>query len=168
MKTPVAVLFLAVAAAFGGNVQATPLEQIHELPVSRLEFSSLKLELALAAIKDWPFPIEGAGVSFKVNPDRIDIVVAVKIARDEPFRAACARTVARVRELLYVNADGNAPMGRSYLGSYFRGPWQGPQREAALRALDASTRIQVDVVKRGSCRAALINAPVTFEETSPK
>ncbi|TSA12053.1 MAG: hypothetical protein D4R74_12065 [Betaproteobacteria bacterium] len=168
MKTPVAVLFLAFAAAFVGNAQATPLEEIHGLPVSRLEFSSLKLEFALAGIKDWPFPIEGAGISFKVNPDQIDIVVAVKITRDEPFRAACVRTVTRVRELLYVNAEGNASMGRSSLGTYFRGPWQGPQREAALRALDASTRIQVDVVKRGSCQAALVKAPVTFEETSPK
>ena len=57
-------------------------------------------------------------------------------------------------------------MGRSYLGSYFRGPWRGALREAALRALDASTLIRVDVVKRGSCHAALIKAPVTFEATS--
>jgi hypothetical protein len=167
MKTPVAVLFLAFASAFSGNVQATPLEEINDLPVSRLEFSSLKLEVALAGIKDWPFPIEGASVSYTLNPDQINIVVAVKIASGEPFRTACARTVGRVRELLYVDADGNAPMGRSYLGSYFRGPWLGAVRESALRTLDASTRIRVDVVKRGSCHAALIKAPVTFEATSP-
>ncbi len=135
--------------------------------MSRLEFSSFKLEVALNGIKDWPFPIEGATVSYQVDPDQIQILVAVKIARDEPFRAACARTLGRVRELLYVDADGNAPMGRSYLGSYFRGPWRGAVREAALRTLDASTRIRVDVVKRGSCRAALIKAPVTFDSTSP-
>jgi len=168
MKTPLAVIFLAVAAAFAGNVQATALEEIHGLPVSRLEFASLKLEIALAGIKDWPVPIDGASVSFTVNPDRVDIVVAAKTARDEPFREACARTLARVRALLYVNADGNAPMGRSNLGAYFRGPWQGPQREAALRALDANTHIRVDVLKRGSCQAALVKAPVTFEEAAPK
>jgi hypothetical protein len=167
MKTPIAVFFLAFATAFSGNVQATPLEEINDLPVSRLEFSSLKLEVALAGIKDWPFPIEGASVSYKVDPDQIEIVVAVKIVREESFRTACARTVGRVRELLYVDADGNAPMGRSYLGSYFRGPWLGAVRESALRTLDASTRIRVDVVKRGSCHAALIKAPVTFEATSP-
>jgi len=167
MKTNVVVLFLALAAAFSGGVQATPLEEIHGLPVSRLEFSSLRLELALEKIKDWPYPIEGASVSFQVNPDQIEIVIALKIAANEPFRATCARTLGRVREFLYVNADGNAPMGRSDLGSYFRGPWRGDLREAALRALDASARIRVDVVKRGSCRAALVKAPVTFEATSP-
>src|SRR5487761_1895174 len=165
MKTPIAVFFLAFATAFSGNVQATPLEEINDLPVSRLEFSSFKLEVALNEIKDWPFPIEGATVSYQVDPDQIEIVVAVKIARDESFRTACARTVGRVRELLYVDADGNAPMGRSYLGSYFRGPWRGDVREGALRTLDASARSRVDVDKRGSCRAALIKAPVTFEAT---
>ena len=167
MKSSIAVLLLGFALAFSGTVQATPLEEIHELPVSRLEFGSLKLEVALTGIKDWPFPIEGASVSYRVNPDQIEIVVALKMVRDEPFRTACAQTVRRVRELLYVDADGNAPMGRSYLSSYFRGPWRGAQREAALRALDASTLIRVDVVKRGSCHAALIKAPVTFETTSP-
>ena len=167
MKTQIAVLFLALATAFSNNVQATPLEEIHGVPVSRLEFGSFKLEVALAGIKDWPFPIDGAGVSFKVNPDKIEIVVAVKIARDESFRTACARTVGRVREFLYVDANGNAPMGRSYLGSYFPGPWRGDLREAALRTLDANTLIRVDVLKRGSCQAALIKAPVTFEATSP-
>lgn len=167
MKTHIAALFLALATAFGGNALATPLEEIHGLPVSRLEFSSFKLEVALTGIKDWPFPIEDASVSYKVNPDQIEIVVAVRIARDESFRAACGRTVARIREFLYVDADGNAPMGRSYLGSYFRGPWRGDLREAALRALDASTRIRVNVVKRGSCHAALLKTPVTFDAISP-
>jgi len=167
MKTHIAVFYFAFAAAFGSNVQATPLGEIHEVPVSRLEFASFKLELALTGIKDWPFPIEGASVSYNVNPDKIEIVVAVKIARDETFRTACARTVGRVREYLYVDANGNAPMGRSNLGAYFRGPWRGDLREAALRALDANTLIRVDVVKRGSCQAALVKAPVTFEATSP-
>ena len=167
MKAPIAVLFAALTAAFSNAGRATPLEEIHGLPVSRLEFSSLKLELALNAIKDWPFPIEGASVSYTVNPDRIEIVVAEKIAREESFRTACARTLERVREFLYVDAKGHAPMGRSYLGAYFRGPWRGDLQETALRALDASTRIQVNVVKRGSCQAALVNAPVKFEATSP-
>lgn len=167
MNKHIAVLFLALGIAFSGTVQATPLEEVHGVPVSRLEFASLKLELALNGIKDWPFPIEGAGVSYKVNPDQIGIVVAVKITRDEPFRAACGRTLVRIREFLYVDADGNAPMGRSYLGSYFRGPWRGELREAALRALDANTLIQVNVVKRGSCQAALIKAPITYEAASP-
>ena len=167
MNTHIPVLLLALATAFSSTVQATPLEEIHGVPVSRLEFGSFKLEVALTGIKDWPFPIEGAGVSFKLNPDQIEIVVAVKIAGAEPFRAACARTVARVREFLYVDANGVAPMGRSYLGSYFQGPWRGAAREAALRALDANTRIRVDVVKRGSCQATLIKAPVTFETISP-
>ncbi len=168
MKTHIAVLFLALAAAFSGSVEATPLEDVHGVPVSRLEFASSKLELALTGIKDWPFPIEGCGVSFNVNPDQIEIVVAVKIADPEPFRAVCARTVARVREFLYVDVDGNVPMGRSNLGSYFRGPWRGAARETALRTLDANTSIRVDVVKRGSCHAALIKAPVTFDAISPK
>ncbi len=168
MKTPMAVLFLVLAAAFSGAVHATPLEDVHGVPVSRLEFGSLKLEVALGGIKDWPFPIEGAGVSFKVNPDQIEIVIAEKIPGAEPFRAACARTLARVREFLYVGADGVAPMGRSNLGFYFRGPWRGAIREAALRALDATTLVRVDVLKRGSCHAGLVKAPVMFDETSPK
>ncbi|MBE0624444.1 MAG: hypothetical protein IH606_06500 [Burkholderiales bacterium] len=167
MNKHLAVLFLALATALSGNVQATPLEEIHGVPVSRLEFASFKLELALTGIKDWPFPIEGASVSYKVDPDEIGIVVALKIARDEAFRAACARTLGRVREFLYVDAKGHAPMGRSYLGSYFRGPWRGDLREAALRTLDASTLIRVDVVNRGSCRAALIKAPIRFEAATP-
>ena len=167
MNTHIAVLLLALATAFSSTVQATPLEEIHGVPVSRLEFGSFKLEVALAGIKDWPFPIEGAGVSFKVDPDQIEIVIAVKIAGAAPFRAACARTVARVRGFLYVDANGVAPMGRSYLGAYFQGPWRGAAREAALRTLDANTLVRVDVLKRGSCQAALIKAPVTFEAISP-
>ncbi|MBE0615746.1 MAG: hypothetical protein IH604_18920 [Burkholderiales bacterium] len=167
MNTPLAALLLALTATFSSTLQATPLEEVHRLPVSRLEFGSFKLETALTGIKDWPFPIDGAGVSFDVNPDRIEIVVAVKIASAEPFRTACARTLTRVREFLYVDAKGVAPMGRSYLGSYFRGPWVGPQRETALRTLDASTLIRIDVIKRGSCRAALVKAPITFHAAPP-
>ena len=158
-----AVLSLVLAAAFSGAVHATPLEDVHGVPVSRLEFGSFKLEVALAGIKDWPFPIEGADVSFKVNPDQIQIVVAAKIPDAEPFRAACARTVARVREFLYVDANGVAPMGRSNLGFYFRGPWLGAIREAALRTLDATALVRVDILKRGSCHAVLVKAPVTFD-----
>src|SRR5512141_1395242 len=168
MKTPVAAIFFTLAAAFSGAVQATPLEDVHGVPVSRLEFGSLELELALAALKDWPVPIEGAGVSFKVNPDQIEIVIAAKIAGTEPFRAACAGTVARVRQFLYVEANGAAPMGRSNLGFYFRGPWVGAIREAALRSMDATTQVRVNILKRGSCHAMLVNAPVAFDETSPK
>lgn len=162
MKKRITTALLALFGAFGGNVHATPLEEIRDLPVSRLEFSAFKLEVALGAIKDWPSPIEGVGVSYKVDPDRVLIVVATKIERAESFRAVCADTLARVREFLYVSPKGEAPMGRSYLGSYFQGPWRGATREAALRTLDASTFIRVDVVKRGSCHAALIKAPVTF------
>ena len=167
MKTYIAAFSLAFAAALSSNVQATPLEEINDLPVSRLEFSSFKLEVALDQIKDWPYPIDGASVSYQVDPDQIEILVAVKIAPGVPFRAACARTLERVREFLYVDADGNARMGRSNLGAYFTGPWLGQVREFALRTLDASTRIRVDVVRRGSCRAALIKAPITFAPTSP-
>jgi hypothetical protein len=162
VNTHIAVLLLASATAFSSTVQAGPLEQLRDAPVSKLEFASFKLEVALLGIKDWPFPIEGAGVSYKLDPDQIEIVVAVQKVRAESFRTACARTLGRVREFLYVNADGVAPMGRSYIGSYFRGPWRGNAREAALRALDAITLIRVDVVGSGSCHAALINAPVTF------
>ena len=168
MNFPIAILFLALATACGGTAHATPLEDVHGVPLSRLEFGSLKLEVALVAIKDWPFPIEGAGVSFKIKPDQIEIVVAVKIAGTEPFRAACARTVTRVREFLYVDADGAAPMGRSNLGAYFRGPWTGALRETALRTLDATTLVRVDVLKRGSCQAILVKAPVTFDAPPTK
>lgn len=166
-KILVVVPLLALAAAFSGGVQATPLEEIHSLPVSRLEFSSLKLQVALDEIKDWPFPIEGSNVSFQVDPDQIEIRVAVKIPPDASFRTACGQTLARVRELLYVDADGNPRLGRSDMGSYFRGPWSGPLREAMLRQLDGTTRIRVDVVKRGTCKAALIKAPVTYAPIRP-
>jgi hypothetical protein len=167
MHTHIVVLFFVLASTFTSTVQATPLEDIHKVPVSRLEFGSFRLEVALSGIKDWPFPIDGASVSFKVNPDQILIVVAVTIARDASFRTACAQTVGRVRELLYVDANGNAPMGRSYLSSYYRGSQRSDLREAALRALDENTLIRVDVVRRGGCQAALIKAPIKFEATSP-
>jgi hypothetical protein len=164
----IAFLLLALATAFSSTVQATPLNDIRDAPVSRLEFGGFKLEVALTAIKDWPFPIEGASVSFTIDPDQILIVVAVKKVRAEAFRAACAKTVERVRGFLYLDANGDAPMGRSYLGSYIRGPWRGNAREVAFRAMDASTLIRVDVVGNGSCQAALIKAPVKFEATSPQ
>ncbi|MBI3371110.1 MAG: hypothetical protein HY017_05020 [Betaproteobacteria bacterium] len=162
MNTHIAVLLLALATAFSSTVQATPLEQMRDAPVSKLEFGSFKLEVALTGIKDWPFPIEGASVSYKFDPDQIEIVIAARKVPAESFRTACARTLGRVREFLYVDANGAAPMGRSYLGSYFRGSRRADAREAALRALDAITLIRVDVVGSGSCHAALIKAPVTF------
>lgn len=168
MNARLAVLLLALAAAFSGAARATPFDDLHDAPVSKLEFGSFKLEVALTGIKDWPFPIEGANVSYRLDPDQIEIVVAVRKVRAESFRTACARTVGRVREFLYVDANGVAPMGRSFLSAYFRGPWRGPQREAALRQLDADTLIRVDVVGSGSCQAALIKAPVTFKAVSPK
>ncbi len=162
------VLLLALAAVFSGTVQATPLNDLREARVSALEFGGFRLEVALTGIKDWPFPIEGAGVSYQVEPDQIEIVVAVKKVAAESFRTACGRTVGRVREFLYVDANGTAPMGRSYLNAYFRGPWRGAAREATLRALDAITLIRVNVVGSGSCQAALIKAPVTFKEMPSK
>ena len=168
MNKHIAVLLLASAAAFGSTVLATPLNDIRDAPVSKLEFGSFRLEVALSGIKDWPLPIEDASVSYKIDPDQIEIVVAMRKVRAESFRTACAQTVARVRKLLYVDANGVAPMGRSYLGSYFRGPWRSDAREAVFRALDASTLIRVDVIESGSCHAALIKAPVMFEATSPR
>ena len=162
MNIRIAVLLLALAAAFTSTVQATPLEQLRDAPASRLEFGSFKLEVGLIGIKDWPFPIEGASVSSKLDPDQIEIVVAVRKVGADSFRTACARTLGRVREFLYVDANGVAPMGRSYLGAYFRGPWVGSAREAVLRALDAITVIRVNVVGSGSCQAALVKGPVTF------
>jgi len=162
MNASLAFLRLALATAFSSAVQATPLEQLRDAPVSRLEFASFRLEMALIGIKDWPFPIEGAGVSYKIEPDKIEIVVAVRKVPAESFRTACTRTLGRVREFLYVNADGVAPMGRSYMGSYFKGSWRGSAREPALRALDAITLIRVDVIGNGSCQAALIGAPIAF------
>lgn len=162
MNSQIAALLLASAAAFSGTVQATPLEQLRDAPVSKLEFGSFKLEVALMGIKDWPFPIEGASVSYKFDPEQIEIVVAARKVSGESFRTACTRTLGRVREFLYVDADGNARMGRSHMGSYFRGPWVGGAREVALRALDAITLVRVNLVGGGSCQAQLIKGPLTF------
>jgi hypothetical protein len=168
MNKPIAVLLLVSAAAFSSTVHATPLNDIRDAPVSKLELGSFRLEVALTGIRDWPSPIEGASVSYKIDPDQIEIVVAVGKVPAESFRSACAKTLERLREFLYVNANGVAPMGRSNLGSYLRGPWRGDTREAVFRTLDTNTLIQVDVVGRGSCQAALIKAPVTFQAISPR
>ncbi len=168
MHTHFAVLLLALSAAFSSPCQATPLMDLRDARVSALEFGGFRLEVALMSIKDWPFPIEGAGVNYQVEPDQIKIVIAVKKVGEQSFRTACGRTVTRVRELLYVDANGVAPMGRSYLSAYFRGPWRGVVRENALRALDTITLLQVNVVGSGSCQAALINAPITFNELPAK
>lgn len=163
-----AALLLASAVALAGPVQASPLEELGATPVSKLEFGSFKLEVALTGIEDWPSPVEGASVTYRRDPDQIEIRVAVKKVPADEFRKACAATVGRVREFLYVDANGFARMGRSNLGLYYRGLWKGPRREAALRELDADTVIRVDVVERGSCHAALIKAPVTFEALPSK
>ena len=165
---PGLALVLLALAAFSSTAQATPLDQIREVPVSLVEFGSFKLELALNGVKDWPVPVEGASVSYKIDPDQIEIVVAARKVPADSFRTACAKTVARVREFLYVDANGVAPMGRSDLNSYFRGAWRGIAREATLREVDASTLIRVNVVGLGSCHAALVKAPVTFDASSPK
>lgn len=167
MSTPISALLLALIA-FSSSVEATPLDELGKAPVSKLEFGSFKLEVGLMGIKNWPFPIEGASVSYKLDPDRIEIIIAVRKVRAGSFRTACGRTVGRVREFLYVNADGVAPMGRSFLSSYFLGAWRGKAREAALRELDADTLIRVDVIGRGSCEAALIGAPIKFVPVPPK
>jgi hypothetical protein len=162
MKPSIAVALVALATAFGGTVRATPLEQLRDTPASMLEFGSFRLEAGLAGVKDWPVPIEGAGVAAKADPEQIEIVIAVRKVGADVFRAVCAKTVGRVRQFLYVDADGAAPMGRSSLGSYFRGPWSGSAREVALRSLDAITVIRVNVVGSGSCHAALLKGAVTF------
>lgn len=163
MRAYLAALLLASAVAFAGPAQASPLEELGATPVSKLEFGSFKLEVALTGITDWPSPVEGASVTYRRDPDQIEIRVAVKTVPAGEFRKACAGTIGRVREFLYVDADGVARMGRSNLGLYYRGLWKGPRRETALRELDADTVIRVDVVERGSCHAALIKAPVKFE-----
>ena len=168
MNARIAAVLLVLACAPGGAARATPLDALGGTPVSKLEFGSFKLEVALTEIKDWPYPVEGVGVSYRRDPDQIEIRVAVKEVRADAFRAACAKTLRRVREFLYVDADGVAPMGRSYLGSYYRGLWKGEAREAALRELDADTLIRVDVVGRGGCHAALIKAPVTYQPLAPR
>jgi hypothetical protein len=164
MNTRFTIALVALAIAVGSTAQATPIEDIRDTKVSQLEFGGFKLEIGLMGIKDWPSPIEGASVSFGLDPDRIEIVVAVRKAAAEPFRTICTRTVERVREFLYVDAKGVALMGRSHLGGYFRGPWQGAQRETALRGLDAAALVRVDVVGSGTCQAALIKGPITFLE----
>lgn len=168
MNTAVAAVLLALAGVLSGTAQATPLEDLRTAPVSMVEFGSFKLEVALTGIADWPFPLQGAAVSYKIDPDQVEIVIAIQKVPAESFRTACVRTLGRVREFLYVDANGVAPMGRSYLSAYFRGSWRGGAREAALRALDASTLIRVNVAGLGSCQAGLVKAPVTFHETTPK
>jgi hypothetical protein len=164
MSARISVALLALALAFGNAARATPIEDIRDTNVSQLEFGGFKLEVGLMGIKDWPFPIEGASVSFGLDPDRIEIVVAVQKAAAQPFRTVCTRTIERVRGFLYVDADGVPLMGRSHLGGYFRGPWRGAERETALRGLDAAARIRVDVVGSGTCQAALIKGPINFLE----
>ena len=168
MKTRMAVALVALTTAFFEPVHATPLSELRGTQVSALEFGSFRLEVALAGIKDWPFPIEGASVASQVEPDQVEIVVAVRKLSTGSFRTACAETVGRVREFLYVGADGVPITGRSSLNLYFRGPWHGSAREAAFRAIDANTRIRVDVVGQGSCQAALIKAPIKFAPISSK
>ncbi|HWI13894.1 MAG TPA: hypothetical protein VNT02_06550 [Burkholderiales bacterium] len=168
MKTSIAFFLIALAAASSATVQATPLGDVRRLQVSQLEFGAFRLEMALAGIRDWPSPINGAGVTSHVDPDRIEIVVALGKVRADAFRAACARTIERVREFLYVDANGVPRTGRSNLGFYFQANWAGPERETALRAIDAVTQIRVDVVGAGSCHAGLVKTPVTFAPTSAK
>ncbi len=60
------------------------------------------------------------------------------------------------------------PIGPSYLGAYFKGSWRGPWLEIALRAMDASTMLRVNIVGLGSCQAALLQAPVSFDASAPK
>ncbi len=168
MKTSIAFLLVALAATSSATVQATPLSDVRRLQVSQLEFGAFRLETALAGIRDWPSPINGAGVSSHVDPDRIEIVVALGKVRADAFRSACARTIERVREFLYVDANGVPRTGRSYLSSYFQANWTGPERETALRTIDAATRIRVDVVGAGSCQAGLVKAPITFSPASAK
>lgn len=168
MKTHIVAVLLTLATALGGTVQATPLTQLRGWQVSELEFGSFKLEVALSGLKEWPFPIKAASVSSRADPDDIEIVIAVAKVDAASFRTACEQTIGRVREFLYVGADGTPTMARSYLSSYFRGRWRGPEREIALRAVDAITRIRVDVIGQGSCQAALIKAPITFTPISPR
>jgi hypothetical protein len=163
MKTNRVALLLSVCAlAFMSAAQASPLEDLRNANVSRLEFGSFKLEVALTAVHDWPFAVEGTSVSARLNPDRIDIVVAVHKVDPASFRAACTGTLGRLREFLYVDANGTARMGRSWLAAYFDGPWRGGGREPALRALDRITLIRANVVGRGTCQAPLVGGPITF------
>ncbi len=161
------LVLLALACVWSSAARATPLDDLRSAQVSKLEFGTFKLEVALNAIKNWPAPIEGAGVAYKIDPDKLDIVIAVRKVPAESFRTVCAATITRVREFLYVDANGSATMGRSYLSAYFATVGRGGAREIALRAIDASTQIRVNVVGLGSCHAALIKAPVTFDASTP-
>ena len=168
MSVRVAVLLSALILVISGSVAASPLEDLAEAPVSALEFGGFKLEVALSEIKDWPFPIEGAGVFSQLNPDQLEISVGVSEARGASFRTICSKTLERVRNFFKVDANGVPLVGRSFLSSYFRGPWHGAERETALRALDTVTIIKILVVGGGSCQAALTQAPITFNSISPK
>ncbi len=163
------ILFIALAAfVFCGNAGASPLDDLGKASVSALDFGSFRLEVALTVERDWPQPIEGASVSYRLDPARMDIVVAVANVRADAYRSVCERTFVRLRKLLYVNADGTAPMGRSNLGAYFPSPWRRDAREGMLRQLDAITRVRIDVVGRGSCGAPLVGAPVGFDPLAAK
>ena len=166
-RTMRARMLMALLGAVSASTHATPLDDLRSAQVSKLEFGTFKLEVALNAIKSWPAPVEGAGVSYKIDPDKLDIVIAVRKVPAESFRSVCAATITRVREFLYVDANGTATMGRSYLSAYFQTVGRGGAREIALRAIDASTQIRVNVVGLGSCQAALIKAPVTFDASAP-
>ena len=167
MKTLVAVLIAAISLGVSDAVEATPLNELNEASVSALEFGSFKLEIALSGIKDWPYPIEGASVSYKLNPDQIELLVGVSEVRSTPFRTVCGKTLERVRSFL--KAENGVPLvGRSFLSFYYRGPWHGAERESALRALDAATMVTVLVAGGGSCKAGLIQSPITFDGLSPK
>ena len=167
MKTLVAVLIAAISLGVSDAVKATPLNDLSETSMSALEFGSFKLEIALSGIKDWPYPIEGASVSYKLNPDQIELLIGVSEVRGIPFRAVCGKTLERVRSFL--KAENGVPLvGRSFLSSYYRGPWHGVERETALRALDAATMVTVLVVGGGSCKAGLVQSPITFDSGSPK
>ena len=167
MKTLVAVLIAAISLGVGDTVKATPLNDLSEASVSALEFGSFKLEIALSGIKDWPYPIEGASVSYKLNPDQIELLIGVSEVRGISFRTVCGRTLERVRSFLKTE-NGVPLVGRSFLSSYYRGPWHGVERETALRALDAATMVTVLVVGGGSCKAGLVQSPITFDSGSPK
>src|ERR1035437_1742768 len=93
----IALLFI-LSALCGSPVSATPLEDLRQAAVSELEFGSFKLELALTGIKDWPVPIEGASVSYQIDPDQLQILIALKKKRADDARSLCTRTLGRVRE----------------------------------------------------------------------
>lgn len=166
MTIRVAVLIAVLAGCTGSAAQAAPLEDLSATSVSALEFGAFKLETALSNNKGWPFPIDGADVSFHRNPDKIEILIGVSEVRRSTVRSACAQTVTRVREFLNVDEKGVPwAMGHSGLGAYFAGPWYGEAREAARKTLDAITTIRVLVVGGAICKAPLLNAPVDFESS---